>query len=530
MKIQNSNRKLILYIRSIVTSCTFLFFTVNSTAQLSHSGGQIPVGNSDTNGFARIDKNIYSLSYDLYKGIDIFFKFSTDPRNEPKYIGAYWTIPFFDSHVTKTSSNKYRWIAPNLRDYNFNKLPKPDRGYEETYILNTTRMLKLNVSRNGNIVIENINNPENNFVFRNGRLISFCVGKDSHKFRLFYNGSGNPQSLYCGNMAVIKFDYNKYELVSEIIFPQDKKSVSITYDECNTFAEDGKTKQGKLFKAISAIIFSDGRKEEYKYIASENKTSRKVLSGEKETVINVSTNRLNQYINKDNKGFIEWDASTGIIISDSCGIYSIDNRLFDMYNPKSDRKTHWQKESRTQESRISYKKPEYKYPEIWDYSTKTVIKMTQNPHTGERIRTYYIGIPGNTSMKVRKIERKLSNGKEWEMQTVKAYNDKGDLIREIDGNDNLREYIYDKNGIHWKTLNNGNLTYMAYNDNQEDSIRSIEEIGDGNILKVVRKSDGILEIQQTVDNEIKSKMIFNKKDNSLSIGMLKIFIEKQITK
>ena len=65
------------------------------SAQVSHSFGQIPVGNSDTNGFVRIDKGFCDIPLEDESSAELFFKFSTDPRMESKYMGACWTIPFF---------------------------------------------------------------------------------------------------------------------------------------------------------------------------------------------------------------------------------------------------------------------------------------------------------------------------------------------------------------------------------------------------------------------------------------------------
>ena len=66
-----------------------------AVAQVSRSFGQIPVGNSDTNGFARLDKGFYDISLGNGRSAELFFKFSSDPRLEPKYMGVYWSIPFF---------------------------------------------------------------------------------------------------------------------------------------------------------------------------------------------------------------------------------------------------------------------------------------------------------------------------------------------------------------------------------------------------------------------------------------------------
>lgn len=63
--------------------------------QLSRSMRQIPIGNSDYQGYARIDKIIYKMDLGGGEDADIYFKFTSDPSIEPKYMGIYWEIPFF---------------------------------------------------------------------------------------------------------------------------------------------------------------------------------------------------------------------------------------------------------------------------------------------------------------------------------------------------------------------------------------------------------------------------------------------------
>ena len=172
------------------------FSTIFAFAQVSRYFGQIPVGNSDTNGFVRVDKVFCDIALGNGRNAKLFFKFSSDPRQEPKYLGAYWAIPFFDSNVVKLSANRCRWIAPNLRPYTFNKAQKAERGYKETYILNTTGKLKLNIAKDDSICIENVDDSRNRYLLKNGRLVSFCEGKDADTFRISYENGNRPRMVY----------------------------------------------------------------------------------------------------------------------------------------------------------------------------------------------------------------------------------------------------------------------------------------------------------------------------------------------
>lgn len=251
-------------------------------------------------------------------------------------MGAYWTIPFFESNVVKISSSNYRWIAPNLRTYTFNKVPKNDRGYKETYILNTTGSLKLNVAKDGSICIENVNDPKNRYLFREGKLVSFCEGKDADTFRISYESS-RPRLIYnlSKNSAEAEFVYNRDGFLDKVVISKDKKALFLRYAACDTFAEDGMTKQGNILKSLSSITFADGKKESYKYTAEAGKKDKKILTRNENATsyASVSINKIEQQTGSGNNGFIEWDATTGIIVSDSGGEYAVRNPIFDKHSP-----------------------------------------------------------------------------------------------------------------------------------------------------------------------------------------------------
>lgn len=505
-------RHLLLLYRSAMVFFVLNFSTIFAFAQVSRYFGQIPVGNSDTNGFVRIDKVFCDIPLGDGSSAELFFKFSTDPRTEPKYMGAYWTIPFFESNVVKISSSNYRWIAPNLRTYTFNKVPKNDRGYKETYILNTTGSLKLNVAKDDSICIENVNDPKNRYLFRGGKLVSFCEGKDADTFRISYENT-RPRLIYnmSRNSTEVEFIYNREGFLDKVIMPKDKKTLFVQYGACNTFAVDGITKQGDVLNSVSSITFADGKKENYKYSAEAKKKNRNILTKNEteKPSVSVSINKFEEQTGEVSNGFIEWDATTGIIVEDSGGEYAVRNPIFDKHSPEymdsvfiADRK----REMKTKESRISYKKPENKYPEIWDYSLRTAVKITQDPNTGEQTRTSYIGTPGNASMKVRKIEKKISNETNWNIISTRIYNNNGNIIRENYGNGNIKEFIYNKKNQHIKTIDNGKLIYKN------------SDVNDNGIIYLRRINENYF-IKKTMRNNVTEVFIVDKAGNEIKIGV-----------
>ncbi len=156
------------------------------------------------------------------------------------------------------------------------------------------------------------------------------------------------------------------------------------------------------------------------------------------------------------------DATSGMIISDSGGEYAVRNPLYDKDSPEynnSEFKADRRRNNSTMEVTIAYKKPENRYAEIWDYSVRQAIKITQNPSTGEKTRTMYIGAPGKASMKVRKIEKMSANDKEWKTQLTRLFNANGDIIRESDSEGNVREFFYNEKFEKVKTVLNGETIY-----------------------------------------------------------------------
>ena len=160
-------------------------------------------------------------------------------------------------------------------------------------------------------------------------------------------------------------------------------------------------------------------------------------------------------------GYIEWDASTGVVVSDSGGEYAVYNPIRDKFNveymnPKNIESRKPNKIAK--DAIIAYKKPEYKYAEMWGYDARTAIKIKQNPQTGELTRIYYIG-GGKAEGRPRKTEKKAYGATEWKTVKTRFYNANGDLIRESDLEGNVREIFYNEKSEKVKTVLNGETIY-----------------------------------------------------------------------
>lgn len=417
-------------------------------SQLIRSDRQVPIGNSDSRGFGRIDKKLYALPLGGGVYADIYIKFTTDPSMEPKYMGMYRCMPFFDSRVLFDGANRCIWKSPNNGTYTFNRLPKTERGWEESYILNTTGAWKLN-KRGEDIEIENTIDAKHKYRFNKGILVWFCGGKESDSFKISYDGKGFPLSVY--NLSKgrddIRINYNSDHLISNIIFGS-KKGIKISYADIV-----------KGYKAVSEIIFSEGETEMYSYEFNRPQ-KRKYLTEKGKGILEVMSDRMMERNGKRER-FIEWDSETGFVICDSGGEYMVRNKKIDSKSPEYDAKWKWD------DARIEYKKPENKYEEAWEYSVRDAVKTTRNPTSGEETRTSYIGSPGKASMKVRKIEKRGYGEKDWNLHESNIYNPDGNLIRSIDAIGNIKEFIY-----------NGNMLISK----KENGIETFSRVYDGNRL------------------------------------------------
>ena len=442
-------------------------FAVPSHAQLRRTaGGQIPVGNSDTNGFARIDVDLGDL--DLGGGADasLFLMFTTNPRREAGYLGAYWCCPFLESKLVKTHEISYKWTPPNNGGYTFYKVPGKVKGWDEVYEMKGRGGWSLKVSKSGAALIESLSDPAARYEFKRGRLVSFCAGSGSDRIRINYDSNGIPLGVYnvSRGRSLLDLRYDGSLLVSIKIGASEKGEVKLSYLPCDALADDGQSAlKDKSLRSISAIRHPAGRSEEFSYAAVDGRP-RKVTrrNWEESSTGCVPLNRLVRKVS-GNESWLEWDAGTGIIVADSGGEYAVMNPAWDRRHPeygegfaKDDRR----RADITRHTRISYKRPENMFPEILEINHNNATRILQDPNSGEMKRVSYIGAQGPSYMKERKVERKSAGEKDWRTDAVKAYDEKGLLVREILGNGDVVAFAYNKDGGLFEKRQNGQLTFF----------------------------------------------------------------------
>ena len=441
-----------------------------ANAQLKHYRlAQIPIGNSDFNGFATIDIDLFS--FDIGEGLsaDVYLKFQSNPQAEPKSFGLFWSMPFADSRLVQKSKTRYYFYPPNNGLYPFIlDLNKP-KGCEEFYRSVGTKRLTLKIFKDGKAKIERVSDPDCFYEFKDSKLIRFKPSKAHDEFKISYDYKGNPISYrnITKKYNVAEFSY-KGGLVTQIIFNNSKKQVyHISYVSCDKLQHGMRT--------ISEIKFPDGSVTSFKY--DRAKDAKRNILLKNEGVITTPYAKINR-IEMNNAGtisWLEWESSTGFITADSGGEYAIRNPFLDPLHPDYKNKGITAKRERwneTMDSTILYEKHGKKYPEIWGYDRDGAIKVTQNSNTGEKRRTSYIGAPGPAYMKSRKVEKMIPGQKTWQNEIYRVYDANGRLVRETQPNI-LSVFTYDKEGIRTReNYSNGRLVSKAFSKN-------------GNLLKTI---------------------------------------------
>ena len=484
-----------------------------ANAQLKHYRlAQIPIGNSDFNGFATIDIDLFSFDIGDELSADVYLKFQSNPRAEPKSFGLFWSMPFAESRLVQKSKTRYYFYPPNNGLYPFIlDLNKP-KGCEAFYRSIGTKRLTLTIFKDGKAKIERVSDPNCFYEFKNSRLIRFKPSKDHDEFRISYDYKGNPISYrnITKKHNVAEFSY-KDGLVTRIVLNNDKKQTyHISYVPCDELQSGSKT--------IAEIRFPNGSTTSFKYNrAKDAKRNILLTSG---GIITTPFTRINR-IEMNNAGtisWLEWESSTGFIVADNGGEYAVKNPFLDPLNPDYKNKSITTKRERwneTMDSTILYNKHGKKYPEMWGYDRNGAVKIVQNSNTGEKRRTSYIGAPGPAYMKSRKVEKMLPGQTIWQNEIYRVYDSDGRIIRETQPNA-LSIFSYDKEGMQTReNFSNGSLVSKVLSKNG-NRIKSIFFSENGKKVETVYgKRDGLNFIEVFENGKfIESKSYYKNWDES----------------
>jgi len=477
---------------AFLISLCFLCSIAN--AQLKHYRlAQIPIGNSDFNGFATIDKDLFSI--DIGNGLtaDVYLKFQSNPDAEPKAFGMFWSMPFVEARLVQKSKGRYYFYPPNNGLYPFILNPNKPKDCDSFYRSLGTKRLTLKIFKDGRARIERVSDPECFYEFKNSRLTRFKPAKVHDEFRIMYDYKGNPLCVRNNSTKknAIEFFYKDGLVVSIKVGDDEKRSYKLSYTSCNSLNAQF---QGTNLKTISAITFPDGEITSFNYNKSKDSRRNILLNGGK-TILSaiVKINRI-EMNDSGVSSWIDWESQTGFIVADSGGEYSVKNPFLDPHHPDHKNnsiaaiRNRW---GETMNSTISYKSHEKKYPEIWGYDRNGAIKIVQNSNTGIKRRTSYIGAPGPAYMKSRKVEKMLPGESSWCEEIFRVYDADGRILREVQPN-SLSLFTYDENNVQIReNYSNGRLLSKHISKNGTLT-KSIYFVKDGRVKEsIYGKKDGL---------------------------------------
>lgn len=466
-------------------------FVLNLSATLRHPSNDIVAGNADNYGFARITRDLNDI-FGIPSIVKTQMIFSSSPQKEPKYFGLFWSLSIFDTSLKELNQEVLEWNAPNGMRYYLGKRDSTNKSVE---YFHKSDWWKATIIKN-KTTISSLSDPKCIFEYSNGRLVRFCFGGDFDTFRISYTSPNRIQSITSekNNKNIITAIYLTNSSEIEILTIGDQRYTFSYTDNHLSFPKE-QSLYAKL-KLLNKITYPDGKVEEFKYSNIPHR-SRTVISErfEKRITPPVSVCRLDV-----GNEYIEWDIKTGIIMSDSSGMYEIGNEKFDeLFSTKTSTvKDGWHtRHSHPNTTRIIYNRENAKYPEIYAYDWENAIKILGNPHSGEVFRYNFIASPGAAFMALRKTEKlngEITKNK-WSFYRVYSYDDLGRLIREIDNEENviITEYFGKSNDVS-KISVNDTVTYYKKIENGKEYIYKVSD--NGVVSEIVQYLDKPIEIKK----------------------------------
>lgn len=410
-----------------------LFFICNVVySQTSYfSTAQTVIGNSDYCGYATFSKLLHNIDMGGNKRCDVFLKFSSDPSIGPSFLGRYWNIPFFSSHIKIISRTRCFWISPNNGKYVFIKsYDKKEKGCT-VYKQRGKDILILQNYSNGISTITS--KRDSKFLYeynKDGRLAKFRAGSEFDLFKLSYDANGFPVKLYniTKQKTELDFIYKDNHLFQIKIGNTD---IAITFSYLYRTSSKVLSKE----KLLSSVDYINGESEKYSYKSDEICTRNLLVNNKSIPIGGCIANRITITNQDKRSNWIEWDDATGFITSDSGGKYAIANPYFDNKNPEYATDAVLcvrEKGTDIPKSMIAYHKNGAKFSGIWGRDKNAAIRFSQDENTGMQQKVFYIASSGMSYMKVRKIEKRENDSFPWDLVEQRIYDPNGNLLRIIE--------------------------------------------------------------------------------------------------
>ena len=456
---------------------------VNAQADFTWKYEPRSLGAADRYGYAVWTVPLAKLSLDG-KEIPLRAEFSTDPRPNPSPspLGHGWSVNFFSSALVEVDQDSIRWHRPDGRVFFFilerGNTAAQKRGPNDPIIFSSKDDSWVATKTPKQRIITLYHNDTGaEFVYEDGLLVRFAfrnVTKGAERYSISYNRSRRPVRLtvFGSGKLLAEFSYDNPERAKSLSLgetnSQTAKPIDFEYATTALNQFDSGPYLSKIGdNALTPLNISfASEKAEANRISLE----RSVISG---------TNSL------------VWEAKTGFIAEDEGASYKIENpSLANGGKPAVDSKVKSQVTDynwRPDEAKVTRTDKEGK-SEFRFYDRARGI-LTEKNKDGVTTVTSYLLTPGAMYGKVRKIEQ--LQGKDRKVIARNAYNDAGQMIRNINANGDVSLWEYATEG--------DNSVARHYINNQLVSERLKGVNGD--IITRSFTSDGIREFKRTQAGE-----------------------------
>ncbi len=425
------------------------------------------LGNADQFGYVRIVRELGQLPVGN-QVLSLALVFSSDPKIEPSMFGPGWHFPLFSSTVYPSRQGVLVWEAPDEYRRFFVRDADVDlRSGEKAYKHQAAEWRAITNERRGTVRIEGLDGPHAYFEYRNGRLVSFQLGGGSEVVSVNYTARGYPRSLTVGARDILlKIDYSgatpeRIEIMG--------KSIEIELGDGDWTAPDGKSDyQDYRVKYLTSLSFPGEKAESYVYSKGKRKerTMQIPSKDDPETFLTQNTTvPVNQLTLMDTNGTESWvnyEAQSGFIAADSGGEYQIRNDAYDPHIADKSSKGKISPDAVNIQRLPMDGTPKQFWSRDWSKGIETFTDSFGNVYR----RTWIIA-EGPAYGNLRRVEEMPLDAKSWMLLSHYSYNEKGRLVREIDGKTKeVVRFYYAADGISEKALIGNSLYYSKERDSK----------------------------------------------------------------
>ncbi|WP_308986686.1 hypothetical protein [Thalassobacterium sedimentorum] len=421
--------------------------------------------------------------------------FNSNPADAPGAFGPYWRIPLFGSTVVQYKQYNLYWDGPDERRQFFTM----DRGHAsrrgEKLFNEHGKDWTATIARNGEVLIQSAKDADWYFRYDNGLLKEFKLGAAATTSRITYTGRGLP--LYVteegSSRRVFEIEYRGATDPERIIIGDSQ--IAVEMGDAELTAPDGVSNyRNYRVSFLRSLAPRDGEVEYFSYSKSDSLERKVALldQAEKKVIktLNLAVNRMeisSDLENPEAGNWIEWEAKSGFIASDSGSSYKVNN---DSWDPNIQDAPQSVTPTSVEIARLPIGGEEQK----WSYGWKSGVRVYTDLATGETVRRTMIMSGGPASGKLRKREV-FKDGK-WVLDRQNSYDPKGRPIRAVHG-DSMRIWKWEdtRDGSEATEYLNGNIVRRTVYDVAGEFVEREIFKADGDVDKYVY---GSTEVGKTV--------------------------------